>query len=103
MNLEPTQAHYLYLAIVLFVIGIWGFVSRRNLIVILISIELMLNSASLAMMTFSRYLLDNSGQIYTLFILVVSACEAAVGLAIILNLVRNEGNLDIDDYSRLKG
>ena len=103
MSLEPNQAHYLYLAVVLFIVGIWGFLSRRNIIVILISIELMLNAASLAMMTFSRYLVDNTGQVYTLFILVVAACEAAVGLAIVINLVRRGGSLDIDSYRELKG
>lgn len=96
--------HYLFLSSIVFVIGICGiFLNRKNVIVILMSIELMLLSVNLNMIAFSAYLKDYFGQIFTLFILTVAAAEAAIGLAIIIVFYRNKKSIEIDDVSELRG
>jgi len=95
-------AHFLVLASALFGIGLFGVMVRRNAVIILMSIELMLNSGNMVLVTFSRYLGDTTGQIFALFVMVIAACEAAVGLAIILALFRNKDTVDVDKINIMK-
>ncbi len=96
--------HYLVLASILFTIGVCGiFLNRKNVITILMSIELMLLAVNINLVAFSYYLQDLTGQIFTLFILTVAAAEAAIGLAILVVYFRNRGSIDIDTVNRMKG
>ena len=94
---------FLLLSAILFVLGAVGVMVRRNPLVILISIELMLNSANLALVTFSRQLQNYEGQLFTLMSMTVAAAEAVVGLAILVDIFRVRDAEDIDDLSELKG
>ena len=101
---EISLGHYLSLAAIIFVIGIVGiFLNRKNVIIILMSIELILLSVNVNLVSFSIYLQDLVGQIFTMFILTVAAAEAAVGLAIIVIYYKNKGSIDVDQISSLKG
>ena len=93
---------YLILSAVLFVIGIIGVVTRRNAIIIFMSLELMLNAVNLTMVSFSSFLGDVSGQIFVFFIMSVAAAEAAVGLAIVLALFRNKQTVYVDEVNIMK-
>ncbi len=96
--------HFLVLAAIIFTIGVFGiFLNRKNVIVILMSIELMLLAVNINFITFSSYLNDLTGQIFVMFILAVAAAEAAVGLAILVVFFRNKGSIAIEDISDLKG
>lgn len=98
----PIQ-HYIALSTLLFSIGILGLLSRRNAIVVLMCIELMLNAVNLLLAAFSTYLADPSGQMFVFFIMVVAAAEAAVGLAILVMVYRNTKSTDISFLDNLKG
>tara|TARA_X000001036_G_C20207914_1_gene614454 strand:- start:3 stop:308 length:306 start_codon:yes stop_codon:yes gene_type:complete len=99
-----TLNHYLLLAALLFVIGIFGiFLNRKNVIVMLMSIELILLAVNLNFITFSIFLGDLVGQVFTLFILTVAAAEAAIGLAIIVCFFRNRGTIAVEDINVMKG
>ena len=93
---------YLILSAILFAIGIAGFIYRRNIITIFMSIELMLNAVNLSFIAFSYQLGTVDGQIFTFFVMVVAAAEAAVGLAIILTVFKNRKTLEIDEISSMK-
>ena len=96
--------HYLTVAAILFVIGIFGiFLNRKNIIVILMSIELMLLAVNINMVAFSTHMGDLVGQVFTLFILTVAAAEAAIGLAILVVFFRNRGTIDVEDVNVMKG
>ena len=96
--------HYLGVAAALFVIGIFGiFLNRKNVIVILMSVELILLSVNINMVAFSSYLGDLTGQIFGLFILTVAAAEAAIGLAILVAFYRNRGSIAVEDINVMKG
>ena len=96
--------HYLAVAAILFTIGVFGiFVNRKNIIVILMSIELILLAVNINFVAFSSYLHDISGQIMAMFVLTVAAAEAAVGLAILVTFFRNRGDIAVDDVSVMKG
>src|SRR5690606_7910894 len=96
--------HYLTVAATLFVIGIFGiFLNRKNVIIILMSIELMLLAVNINMVAFSVFLNDLVGQVFTLFILTVAAAEAAIGLAILVVFFRNRGTIDVEDVNMMKG
>ena len=96
--------HYLTVAAILFTIGVFGiFVNRRNIIVILMAIELILLAVNINLVAFSVYLHDVVGQIYAMFVLTVAAAEAAVGLAILVTFFRNRGDISVDDATTLKG
>jgi NADH-quinone oxidoreductase subunit K len=96
--------HYLILAAIIFTIGIVGiFLNRKNLIVILMCIELLLLAVNINLVSFSIFLNDLNGQIFTLFILTVAAAEAAIGLAIIVVYYRNAGSIHVEDINTLKG
>ena len=96
--------HFLVVAAALFVIGIFGiFLNRKNIIVILMSVELILLSANINLVAFSAYLGDLGGQVFSLFILTVAAAEAAIGLAILVCYHRNRGTIQVEDVNVLKG
>ena len=96
--------HYLAVAAALFVIGIFGlFLNRKNVIVILMSIELILLSVNINLVAFSSFLGDLVGQVFALFVLTVAAAEAAIGLAILVTFFRNRGTIDVADVNRMKG
>lgn len=97
-------SHYLILAAILFSIGMVGiFLNRKNLIVLLMAIELILLAVNLNFVAFSHYLNDLSGQLFVFFILVVAAAESAIGLAILVVLFRNLSSIDVEDLDTLKG
>ena len=101
---EISLEHYLILAAIIFTIGIVGiFLNRKNLIVILMCIELLLLAVNINFVSFSIFLNDLNGQIFTLFILTVAAAEAAIGLAIIVVYYRNVGSIRVEDINILKG
>jgi NADH-quinone oxidoreductase subunit K len=102
--MEVSLFSYLTVAAILFVIGVSGiFVNRKNIIVILMSIELMLLAVNINFVAFSAYLHDLVGQVFTIFILTVAAAEAAIGLAILVVYYRNRGNIYVDDANMMKG
>jgi NADH-quinone oxidoreductase subunit K len=102
--LDIGLSHYLTLAAVLFTIGVFGiFLNRKNVIIILMSIEMMLLSVNINFVAFSSFLEDLSGQVFTMFVLTVAAAEAAIGLAILVVFFRNKGSIAVDDISTLKG
>ena len=101
---EIGLGHYLTLGAVIFSIGVIGiFLNRKNIIVILMSIELILLSVNINLVAFSIFLGDITGQVFTLFILTVAAAEAAIGLAIIVLYYRNSGTIRVEEIGRLKG
>ncbi len=96
--------HYLGVAAALFVIGIFGlFLNRKNVIILLMSIELMLLAVNINFVAFSAYLTDIAGQVFTLFVLTVAAAEAAIGLAILVCFFRNRGTISVEDVNNMKG
>lgn len=97
-----TTTHYLILAAIVFAIGAFGVLTRRNLLVMLMSVELMLNSANLTFVAFARNLGDMGGHIFPIFIMTVAACEVAVGLAIIITIFRLGDTSDVLDLTFMK-
>ena len=97
-----TLQHYLILSAALFGLGVAGVMMRRNLIVILMSLELMLNAVNLTFVAFSRYMGAVEGQVFVLFIMVVAAAEVAVGLGITVALFRQKGTVNINDINLMK-
>jgi NADH-quinone oxidoreductase subunit K len=96
--------HYLFVSALLFAIGVAGLcLNRRNVIAILMAVEVILLAVNINFVAFSAYLQDLVGQIFTLFILTVAAAEAAIGLAIIVIYYRNSGSIAVDDINQLKG
>ena len=96
--------HYLTVAAILFTLGIFGiFLNRKNVIIILMSIELMLLAVNINLVAFSAYLGDLIGQVFAMFVLTVAAAEAAVGLAILVIYFRNRGSIAVEDIDVLKG
>ena len=96
--------HYLLLAAIIFIIGVIGiFLNRKNVIIILMSIELILLAVNINLVSFSIFTQDLTGQIFTMFILTVAAAEAAIGLAIIVVYYRNKGSIRVENISSLKG
>lgn len=96
--------HYLILAAVLFTMGIFGiFLNRKNVIIILMCIELMLLAVNINFVAFSSFLGDLTGQVFTMFILTVAAAEAAIGLAILVIFFRNKGTIAVEDISSMRG
>jgi NADH-quinone oxidoreductase subunit K len=115
-NFEPTLINFMMLSFLLFVVGVAGVLSRRNIIIIFMSIELILNAVNLNLIAFSRFLQLNqqelaakglevnalSGPVFTIFVIVVAAAEAAVGLGIVIALFRNRETIAIDEIDLLK-
>jgi len=94
--------HVLVLSLALFVLGVAGFVTRRNLIIMLMSIELMLNAANVALIGFSRFGAGLDGQVLALFVIALAAAEAAVGLAIVVAIFRLKKSVNVDELNQLK-
>ncbi|PVB62636.1 NADH-quinone oxidoreductase subunit NuoK [Labrenzia sp. 011] len=102
--MEIGLSHYLSVAAILFTIGIFGiFLNRKNVIVILMSIELLLLSVNINFVAFSSFLGDMMGQIFTMLVLTVAASEAAIGLAILVVFHRNRGSIAVEDINVMKG
>ena len=96
--------HYLAVGAILFVLGVFGiFLNRKNVIVILMAIELILLSVNINLVAFSAYLGDMVGQVFAMFVLTVAAAEAAIGLAILVIYFRNRGTIAVDDINQMKG
>jgi NADH-quinone oxidoreductase subunit K len=98
----PT-GYYVGLSAILFVLGVIGVLTRRNAIVVFMSIELMLNSANLAFVAFAREFQEYSGQVFVFFVMTVAAAEVAVGLALIVTIFRNKRSINLDEVNQLKG
>lgn len=98
-----TVNHYLALSAVIFVIGVVGVLTRRNILIVMMSIELMLNAANLLFVAFARHTGDMTGHVFVFMVMAVAAAEAAVGLAITLALFKNRETVDIDEVNLLKG
>jgi NADH-quinone oxidoreductase subunit K len=97
-------SHYLTVAAILFTLGIFGiFLNRKNVIIILMSIELILLAINLNLFAFSAYLGDLAGQIFAMFVLTVAAAEAAIGLAILVVYFRNRGSIEVEDINLMRG
>jgi NADH-quinone oxidoreductase subunit K len=102
MTIELT--HYLIVAAILFTLGVAGIIlNRKNIIIILMSVELILLSVNLNLVAFSAFLGDLTGQVFALFILTVAAAEAAIGLAILVTYFRNRGSIAVEDINMMKG
>ena len=96
--------HYLTVAAILFTTGIFGiFLNRKNVIIILMSVELMLLAVNINLVAFSAFLGDLIGQVFAMFVLTVAAAEAAIGLAILVVYFRNRGTIEVDDINLMKG
>lgn len=101
---EIGLAHYLSVAAILFTLGLFGiFLNRKNVIIILMSIELMLLAVNINLVAFSAHLQDLVGQIFAMFVLTVAAAEAAIGLAILVVYFRNRGSIAVEDINMMKG
>ena len=101
---QITQTHYLTVAAILFTIGVFGiFLNRKNVIIILMSVELILLSVNINLVAFSSFLGDMVGQVFAMFVLTVAAAEAAIGLAILVVYFRNRGSIAVEDLNVMKG
>lgn len=102
--LEIGLAHYLGVAAILFTIGVFGiFVNRKNVIILMMSIELLLLAVNINLVAFSSYLGDLAGQVFAMFVLTVAAAEAAIGLAILVVFFRNRGDIAVEGINMMKG
>jgi NADH-quinone oxidoreductase subunit K len=102
--MEIGLGHYLTVAAVLFTLGVFGiFLNRKNVIIILMSVELLLLAVNINMVAFSHFLGDMAGQVFTMLILTVAAAEAAIGLAILVVYFRNRGSIAVEDINVMKG
>lgn len=97
-----TTTHYLILSAIIFTIGVFGVLTRRNLLIMLMSVELMLNAANLTFVAYARELGDMGGHMFPIFIITVAACEVAVGLAIIVTIFRRVNIADVQDLNLMK-
>ena len=96
--------HYLILSVVLFSIGLYGVLAKRNAVVILMCVEIMLNAVNIALIAFSRFVTPEAltGQVFAIFVMAVAAAEAAVGIAIIITIYRNRESINVDDFNITK-
>jgi NADH-quinone oxidoreductase subunit K len=102
--MEVGLAHYLTVAAILFTIGVFGiFLNRKNVIIILMSVELILLAVNINLVAFSSFLGDMVGQVFAMFVLTVAAAEAAIGLAILVVYFRNRGSIAVEDLNVMKG
>jgi NADH:ubiquinone oxidoreductase subunit K len=97
-----TLFHYLALASVLFCIGLYGVLTRRNAVAVLMSLELMFNAVNINLVAFSHYRPEITGIAFSLFIIAVAACEATVGVALVLSVYRNQKDIDLDRATKLR-
>ena len=104
LTLTITLGHYLTVAAILFSLGIFGILlNRKNMIAILMSIELMLLAVNINLVAFSSFLGDLTGQVFAMFVLTVAAAETAIGLAIMIAFFRNRGSIEVEDVNMMKG
>jgi NADH-quinone oxidoreductase subunit K len=102
--MEIGLSHYLFVAAALFTIGVFGiFVNRKNVIIILMSIELVLLAVNINLIAFSAFLQNLEGQVFAMLVLTVAAAEAAVGLAILVTYFRNRGDIAVEDINQMRG
>jgi NADH-quinone oxidoreductase subunit K len=94
---------YIWLSLAMFTVGVFGFLARRNIIMMFLSIEIMLNAANLSLVAFSHFLDDLRGHVLVFFVITVAAAEAAIGLAILIALFRNKATARVDEVSEMKG
>ncbi len=99
----PTLTHYIAISLIMFVIGLIGFLTRRNLIIMFLCTELMFQAAGIALVAFGRYHINLTGQTFVIFVLTVAAAEAAMGLALIVLLFRRKESLSAEEWRELKG
>lgn len=97
-----TLTHYLVLATVLFCIGLYGVLTRRNAVAVLMSLELMFNAVNINLVAFAHYRPEITGLVYSLFVIAVAACEAIVGVALVLSVYRNQKNIDLNEADQLR-
>ena len=100
---EITTSHYVVVSALIFAVGLFGLITRKNAVIVLMSLELMLNGANLAFVAFSRHHGNLEGQVFTFFVIAVAAAEAAVALAILIALFRLKGSVTLDDATELRG
>ena len=100
---EVTLAHYLFVSVAMFALGIIGFLTRRNMIIMFLCTELMFQAAGVALVAFSRFHLNHDGQTFMIFVLCVAAAEAAMALALVVLLFRTRESLDAERWTELKG
>jgi NADH-quinone oxidoreductase subunit K len=104
MTMQIGLGHYLTVAAILFTLGLFGiFLNRKNVIIILMSIELMLLAVNINLVAFSAFMQDIAGQVFAMFVLTVAAAEAAIGLAILVVYHRNRGSIEVADINMMKG
>ena len=99
----PTLAHYLFVSAAMFCVGLIGFLTRRNLIVMFLCTELMFQAAGIALIAFGRFHLNHTGETFVIFVLTVAAAEAAMALALVVLLFRRRESLNADEWAELKG
>lgn len=99
---ELTLGHFLTLSALLFVIGMLGVLTRKNILIIFMSVELMLNAVNVSLIAFGRYLDSMAGQVFAVFVITIAAAEAAIGLGLILVLTRRQDSVDVTSVSLLK-
>ena len=99
----PGPIHYLIVSAILFFLGLAGFISRKNLFILFLSLELMLNGINLSFATFSRLFNQADGNIYVFFVIAVAAAEAAISLALVILLFKNKQSINVDEFDTLKG
>ncbi len=96
-------SHYLVLSALLFSLGLYGVLTRKNAVAVLMAVELMFNSVNLNLMAFSRYLMDTSGMVFCIFVITVAAAEVTVGVALVLSVYRNRNTIALDQVDELRG
>ncbi|MEZ0367752.1 MAG: NADH-quinone oxidoreductase subunit NuoK [Candidatus Sericytochromatia bacterium] len=99
----PGLPHYLIVSALLFFLGLAGFISRKNIFIMFLSLELMLNGINLSFIAFARFLQDMSGHVFVFFVIAVAAAEAAISLALVILLYKNRQSIDVDDFNLMKG
>jgi len=99
----PGIIHYLTVSALLFFLGLAGFIARKNIFIMFLSLELMLNAVNLSFVAFSRYLNHMSGHIFVFFVIAIAAAEAAISLALVILLYKNRQTLNVDDFNEMKG
>lgn len=99
----PGPVHYLTVSALLFFLGLAGFISRKNVFIIFLSLELMLNGINLSFITFARTLGNMSGHVFVFFVIAVAAAEAAISLAMVILLYKNRQTIDVDEFNLMKG
>lgn len=99
----PGLTHYLSVSAILFFLGLTGFLSRKNIFIMLLSVELMLNGINLSFVAFARHLNQMDGHVFVFFVIGVAAAEAAISLALVILLFKNRNTINVDDYNAMKG